>query len=76
MQSAMIHKEYGTVQLDWLRDVISEMELATDMIRSILNDGLKCGTTVNSGNIQSESQDLGLKYQMIHEAIAKADIEI
>ena len=76
MQAEMIATAYGKVQVDWLRDVISEIELGADMTRCIFNDGLNCVTTLNSGNFQSESRHLRLKYHMIHEAIAKGEIEI
>jgi len=55
MQAEMIATAYGTVQLDRLRDVISEIELGAGMTRSIFNDGLNCVTMLNSGNFQSES---------------------
>jgi len=76
MQAEMIATAYGKVQVDWLRDVISEIELGADMTRCIFNDGLNCVTTLNSGNFQSESRHLRLKYHTIHEAIAKGEIEI
>jgi hypothetical protein len=76
MQAEMITTAYGKVQLDWIWDVISETELGTDMTRCIFKDGLNCVTTLNSGNFQSESRHLRLKYHTIHEAIAKGEIEI
>jgi hypothetical protein len=76
MQAEMIATAYGNVQLDWLRDVICEIELGADMTQCILNDGLNCVTTLNSGNFQSESRHLKLKYHTIHEAMAKGEIEI
>jgi len=76
MQAEMIATAYGKVQLNWLRDVISEIELGADTTRCIFNDGLNYVTTRNSGNCQSESQRLRLKYHTIHEAIAKGEIEI
>jgi len=41
MQAEMIATVYGIVQIDWLRDLISEIRSAIkDITRSILNDGL------------------------------------
>jgi len=76
MQAEMIAIAYGNVQLDWLRDIISEIELGADMTRCIFNDGLSWVTTLNSGNFQSECQHLRLKYHTIHEPITKGRIEI
>jgi hypothetical protein len=76
IQAEMIATPYGKVQLDWLRDVISEIELGAGMTRCIFNDGLNCVTTPNSGNIQSESRHLRLKSHTIHEAIAQGKIEV
>jgi hypothetical protein len=76
LRAEMIDTAYGKVQLHWLRDVISEIELGADMTRSIFNDGLNCITTLQCGNFRSESQHLRLQCHMIHEAIAKSEIEI
>jgi len=76
MQAEMIVTAYGKVQLDWLRDVISEIEIGADMTRCIFNNGLNCITMLNSGNSQSDSRHLRLKYHTIHEAIAKGEIKI
>jgi hypothetical protein len=55
MQAEMIATAYGKVQLDWLRDVISETDLGAGITQCIFNDGLNCVTMLNSGNFQSES---------------------
>jgi hypothetical protein len=75
MEAEMIATAYGKVQIDWLRDLTSEMSLEIGT-RKILNDGLNCVTTLNSGNFQSDSRHLRLRYHSIHEAIAKSQIEI
>jgi hypothetical protein len=76
-QAEMIATAYVKVQIDWLRDLISEIGIASISItRHILNDGLNCITTLNSGNCRSDSRHLRLRYHSIHEAIAKGEIEI
>jgi len=76
MQAEMIATAYGKVQIDWLRDLISEIGIGRCITRRILNAGLNCVTTLNSGNFQSHSRHLRLRYHSIHEAIAKGEIEI
>jgi len=76
MQAEMIATAYGKVQIDWLRDLISEIGIGRGITRRILNHGLNCVTTLNSGNFQSDSRHLRLRYHSIHEAIAKGEIEI
>jgi hypothetical protein len=76
MQAEMIATAYGKVQIDWLRDLVSEIGIGRGITRRILNDGLNCVTTLNSGNFQSDSRHLRLRYHSIHEAIAKDEIEI
>jgi len=76
MQAEMIATAYGKVQIDWLRDLISDIGIGRGIARHILNDGLNCVTTLNSGNFQSDSRHLRLRYHSIHEAIAKGEIEI
>ena len=75
MQGEMIATAYGKVQLDWLRDVISEIEHEADLTRCVFNDRQNCVTMLNSGNFQLESQYQRLKSHTIHEAIAKGEIE-
>jgi hypothetical protein len=75
MEAEMIATVYGKVQIDWLRDLVSEIGIGR-CIRRILNDGLNCVTTLNSGNFQSDSRHLRLRYHSIHEAIAKGEVEI
>jgi hypothetical protein len=58
MQAEMIATAYGKVQIDWLHDLISEIAIGRDITRRILNDGLNCVTTLNSGNFQSDSRHL------------------
>jgi len=76
MQPEMIATAYGKVQIDWLRDLISEIGIGRGITRCILNDGLNSVMTLNSGNFQSDSRHLRLRYHSIHEAIAKGEIEI
>jgi hypothetical protein len=76
MQAEMIATAYGKVQIDWLRDLVSEIGISRGITRHILNDGLNCVTTLNSGKFQSDSQHLRLQYHSIHEAIAKGEVEI
>jgi len=76
MEAEMIATAYGKVRLHWLWDVISEIELGAGITCCIFNDGLDCITTLNSGNFQSESRHLRLKYHTIHEASTKGEIEI
>jgi hypothetical protein len=77
MQAEMIATAYGNVQIHWLHDLTSEIGIASqDITRRILNDGLNCVTTLNSGNFQSDSRHLRLRYHSIHEAIAKGKVEI
>jgi hypothetical protein len=77
MQAEMIATASGKVQIDWLHDLTSEIGIASkDITRRILNDGLNCVTTLNSGNFQSDSRHLRLRYHSIHEAIAKGEVEI
>jgi len=76
MQAEMFATAYVKVQLDSLRDVICEIELGADMTRCIFNDGLNSVTTLNSGNFQSGSRHLRLKYHTIQQDFAKEDIEI
>jgi hypothetical protein len=70
----MIATAYGKVQIDWLRDLTSEIGLGIST-RKILNDGLNCVTTLNLANFQSDSRHLRLWYHLIHEAMAKSPIE-
>jgi hypothetical protein len=76
MQADMIATAYGKVQIDWLRDLVSEIGIGRGITRRILNDALNCITTLNSGNFQSDSRHLRLRYHSIHEAIAKGEFEI
>jgi len=77
MQAEMIATEYGKVQIDWLHDLTSEIGIASnDITRRILKDGLNWVTTLNLGNFQSASRHLRLGYHLIHEAIAKGEVEI
>jgi len=76
MQEEMIATVYGKVQIDWLRDLVAEIGIGRHITRRILNDGLNCVTTLNSGNLQSDSWHLRLRYHSIYEAIAKGEIEI
>ena len=55
MQAEMIATAYGKVQIDWLRQHISEIGIGRGITRRIVNDGLNCVTTLNSGNFQSDS---------------------
>jgi hypothetical protein len=41
-----------------------------------VRDGLNCVTTLNSSNFQSNSRHFRLRYHSIHEAVAKAEIEV
>jgi len=77
MQAEMIATAYGKVQIDWLHDLTYEIGIGSkDITRRILNHSLNCGTTLNSGNFQSDSRDLRLRYHSIHVAIAKGEVEI
>jgi len=55
-QGEMIATVYGKVQIDWLRDLVSEIGIGRGITRRILNDSLNCITTLNSGNIQSDTR--------------------
>jgi hypothetical protein len=72
----MIATAYGIMQIDWLRDLVSEIGIGRGITRRIVNDGLNCVTTLNSGNFYSDSRHLRVRYHSIHEAIAKGKIEI
>jgi hypothetical protein len=76
MQAEMIATACGKVQIDWLRDLVSEIGIGRGITRRILCHGLNCVTTLNSGNLQSDSRPVPLRYHSIHEAIAKGEIEI
>ena len=76
MQAEMIATAYGKVQIDWLRDLVSQIGIGRGIITVILNDDLNCVTTLNSDNFQSHSRHLRLQYHCIHEAIAQGEIEI
>jgi hypothetical protein len=76
MQAEMIATAYGKVQIDWLGDLVSEIGIGRGITRRILNDSLNCVTTLNSGNFQSDSRHLRLRYHSIHESIAKGEVEI
>jgi len=76
MQAEMIATPYGKVHIDWLRDLISEIGIGSDITRRILNNDLNCIMTLNSGNFQSDSQHYRLRYHSIHDTIAKGEIEI
>jgi hypothetical protein len=76
MQAEMIATAYGKVQIDRLQDLISEIGIGRGITRRILNDGLNCVMTLNSGNFESDRRHLRLPYHSIHEAIAKGEIEI
>ena len=59
MQAEMIATAYGKVLIEWLHDPTSEIGIASKVItRHNLNDGLNCVTTLNSGNVQSDSRHL------------------
>jgi len=47
MEVDMIATVYGKVQIDWLRDLISEIGIGRGITRRILNDSLNCVTTLN-----------------------------
>jgi hypothetical protein len=79
MQAEMIATAYCNVHIDWLRDLISMIGIgiaSEGITRCILNNGLNCVTTINSGNFQSNSRRLQLRYHSIDEAIAKGKIEV
>jgi len=77
MQAEMIATVYGKVQINWLHDLTFEIGIASrDITSRILNDGLNCVMTLNSGNFQTDSWHLRLRYHSIPEAIAKDKIEI
>jgi len=77
MQAEMIATAYGKVEIDRLRDLTSEIGIASQHItRRILNHGPNCITTLNSGNFQSDSQHLRLRYHSLHEATAKGEVEV
>jgi hypothetical protein len=76
MDAEMIATASGKAQIHYLHDVTAEIEISSRSItRRILNDCLNCVMTLNSGNFQSDSRHLRLRYHSIHEAIAKAEIE-
>ena len=54
----MIAIVYGKVQIDWLQHLISEIGMGRGITRRIPDDGLKCATTLKSGNFQSHSPHL------------------
>jgi len=59
MEAEMIATAYGKVQIDWLYDLTCEMGIASKVsTRHILNDGLNCVMTLNSGKFQSDSWHL------------------
>jgi hypothetical protein len=66
MQTEMSATAYSKVQIGWLRDITSQ----------ILNHCLNCGMTHISGNFQSDSWHIRLRFQSIHQAIGKDKIEI
>jgi len=72
----MIATRCGKVQIDWLRDLISEIGIGSGITRLIPNDGLNCVTTVTSGDMQSDCRHLQLWYYTILEAIAHGEVEI
>jgi hypothetical protein len=76
MQAEIIATAYSKVQIDSLQELVSQIGIARGITRRILNDRLNCVTTLNSGNFQSDSRHLRLRYPPIHEAIAKDEIEI
>jgi len=77
MNAEMIATAYGIVQIDWLHDLTSEIRIASrDITRHIVNDSLNCVTTLNSGNFESDSLHIQLRYHSIHEAISKRTVEI
>jgi len=77
MHEKMIATAHGKVEIDSLCDLTSEIRIANkDITRRILNDGLNCVMTFNSGNFQSDSRHLRLQYDSIHEGIVKGEIEI
>jgi len=76
MPGEMNATAYGKVQIDWLRDLISEIRIGRDITRRILNDSLNFFTTLKSGNFQLDSWHLRLRYHSIHQAIAKGEVEI
>jgi hypothetical protein len=77
LQAEMIATAYSNVQIDWLHNLTSEIgNWSRGIARRILNEGRKCVTTLNSGNFQSDSRHLRLRYHSIHEAIGQGDIEL
>jgi len=58
IHAVMIARAYGEVQLNWLRDVISEIELGANMTRHIFNDGLNGVATLHLDKLQSESRHI------------------
>ena len=55
MQAEMIATAYRKVQIDWLRDLVSEIGIGRGITRFIVNDGLNSVMTLNLGNFQSDS---------------------
>jgi hypothetical protein len=59
MQAEMIATAYRNMQIYWPHDLTSEIGIASKYItRRILNDGLNCVMTLNSGNLQSDSRHI------------------
>jgi hypothetical protein len=75
-QAEMIATAYGKVQINWLRDLMSEIGIGRGITRRMPNDRLNSVTTFNSGNFQSDSRHLSLLYHWIYEAIANRVVEI
>ena len=70
----MIVTEYSKVQIDQLQEIITQLGLGNSIAKRLLNDGLNCVITLNSGNFQSVSRYLRLRYQSIQD-ITKGDLE-
>jgi hypothetical protein len=76
MQAEMVATAYGKVQIHWLRDIVSEIEIGRGLIRCFLIDGPNFVMTVNSGKVQSDTLRLRLLYHSIYDATGKGKIEI
>jgi hypothetical protein len=74
MEAEMIVTEYSKVQIDQLQEVITQLGLGNSIAKRLLNDGLNCVITLNSGNFQSDSRYLRLRYHSIQD-ITKGDLE-
>jgi hypothetical protein len=68
MEAEMISTSIALQTVRWLEGITKELRLQLQH-HVLYNDGLNCVTTLRSGNFQSNSRHLRIRYYGIYESI-------